>query len=181
MRDTLLFAGLVGFSSGILCRSFFFLPWQVPAFVLLLIGILLIAWIKERRVLYVVCAVALLGVVIGAGRVMVAPSSLPEAFASHVGTEVVFEGVVSREPDIRETTQRVTLEVENNGERTKVLAVAPLYPEIEYGSRVTVRGMLARPEPFETDAGRTFRYDRFLAKDGIFALVGFAYNAEKKK
>ncbi|MDP3402832.1 MAG: ComEC/Rec2 family competence protein, partial [bacterium] len=27
------------------------------------------------------------------------------------------------------------------------------------------------PEPFETDTGRTFRYDQFLAKDTIFALV----------
>lgn len=171
MRDTLLFAGLIGFSSGILCRSFLFFPWQVLIFVLLLTGILLLAWVKEHRVLYVVCAVALLGVVVGAGRVLLEPSSLPETFASRVETEIILEGVVSREPDIRETTQRVTIEVEDNGERAKVLAVAPLYPEIAYGSRVMVRGTLAYPEPFETDTGRTFRYDRFLAKDGVFALV----------
>lgn len=171
MRDALLFAGLVGFSSGILCRSFFFFPWQALIFALLLASILFAAWVRTRRVLYVVCALAFLSFVLGAGRVLLAPSSLPEAFASRVGTEVVLEGVVSAEPDIRETTQRVTIEVEDNGERTKVLAVALVYPEIEYGSRVMVRGTLAHPEPFETDTGRTFRYDRFLAKDGIFALV----------
>jgi competence protein ComEC len=171
MRDTLLFVGLVGFSSGILCRSFFLFPWQVLVFVVLLAGILFLAWVRARRVLYVVCVVALLGVVIGAGRVMLAPSSLPETFVSRIGTEVELKGVVSREPDIRETTQRVTIEIEDNRERTKVLAVAPLYPEVEYGSRVVIRGILAYPEPFETDTGRTFRYDWFLAKDGIFSLV----------
>jgi competence protein ComEC len=39
---------------------------------------------------------------------------------------------------------------------------------------VHVEGTLALPEPFETDTGRTFRYDRFLAKDDVFALVGNA-------
>lgn len=171
MRDSLLVAGLLGFTSGILCRSFFFFPWQILAFIFLLVGILIFSWLRARKIVYLMCAVTLLGVIVGAGRVMLATPSLPETFASRVGTEVLLEGVVSRESDIRETTQRVTIEVEDDGERTKVLAVAPLYPEIQYGSRVTVRGMLARPEPFETDTGRTFRYDRFLAKDGIFALV----------
>lgn len=172
MRDTLLFAGLLGFLSGILCRSFFFFPWQALVFVLLLASILFLAWVMvHRRILYLVCAVVLLSAFVGAGRVMLAPSSLPETFASRVGTEIMLEGVVQAEPDIRETTQRVAVEVEDSGQRTKVLVVAPLYPEIEYGSRVVIRGTLAYPEPFETDTGRTFRYDRFLAKDGIFALV----------
>ncbi|MES2931454.1 MAG: ComEC/Rec2 family competence protein [Patescibacteria group bacterium] len=171
MSRTLLVAGPLGFTGGLLCRSFFFFPWQVLVFALLLSGIFVLAWMHARRVLYGACAVALLGVAIGAGRVMLAPSSLPETFASRIGTEVVLEGVVSREPDIRETTQRVTIKVEDSGERTNALAIAPLYPEIEYGSRVAIRGTLAYPEPFETDTGRTFRYDRFLAKEGIFALV----------
>lgn len=112
-----------------------------------------------------------MGVIMGAGRVMLVPAALPSEFAPLIGTSVTLEGRVIAEPDIRETTQRVTVDVIQNGAHAKLLAVAPLYPDVAYGSRVSVHGTLVYPEPFTTDTGRTFRYDQFLAKDAIFALV----------
>lgn len=171
MSRTLFLSGLLGFASGILCRSFFFLSWHAVLFAFVLAGALFLAWSIRHGRAYILCAVLIFGAGIGAGRVMLAPASLPPAFAALVGTDVSLEGTIVAEPDIRETTQRVTLDVTKDGMHAKVLAVVPLYPGVDYGSRVNVRGKLAYPEPFETDTGRTFRYDRFLAKDAIFALV----------
>ena len=171
MRDSLLVAGLLGFASGILCRSFFFFSWPFLLFMLVVASIFCLAWFLRKRTLYIICAVFVIGSVFGAGRVMLAPSSLPPEFLSLIGSGIELQGTVIAEPDIRETTQRIQLEVTKDGNSTKVLAIAPLYPEISYGAHVIVRGKLAHPEPFETDTGRTFRYDQFLAKDAVLALV----------
>lgn len=174
MDGRLLLAGFVGFASGILCRSLFVFPAAAIVFPLLLAGVVLLVWQSARRIAYLVCALALIGTVFGMGRVMLVPDRLPESFATLLETKVALEGYVISEPDIRETTQRVTIRVREGDREAKVLAVAPLYPEIEYGDHVRVQGKMVLPEPFETETGRTFRYDRFLAKDGIGALVEFA-------
>lgn len=171
MRDALFFAGFLGFVSGILCRSFLFFSWPVLVFLFVLCGVFIATWFFWRRAAYLVCGMALLGCLLGASRVMLMSPALPSVFFPLVGTEVVLEGRIVAEPDIRENTQRVTVEVSQDGVRTKVLAVTPLYPEVKYGDHVLVEGSLKHPEPFATDTGRTFRYDRFLAKNGIFALV----------
>lgn len=171
MHGRLFSAGFVGFASGIACRSLFHFPWQALGFILLLAALFLFVWQGKRRLSYLACAIALTGSVLGIGRVMLAPAGLPEAFVPLLETKATLEGTVVAEPDIRETTQRITIEIEGAGERATVLAVAQLYPEVAYGDLVHIEGKLVQPEPFETDTGRTFRYDRFLAKDGIFALV----------
>lgn len=174
MHGRLFLAGFVGFASGIACRSLFAFPWTAIAFPLLLVGVVLFVWQGARRSAYLACAIALMASALGMGRVMLVPDALPGAFVPLLETDVTLEGVVVAEPDLRETTQRVTIRVREEGAETGVLAVAQLHPEIEYGDRVLVRGTMVLPEPFETDTGRTFRYDRFLAKDGIFALVEHA-------
>lgn len=174
MRGTLLFVGVIGFVSGILCRSLFVFPWHFVALAGLIALAALALFCIRRKMLFLFVAVACFGSVLGMGRVLLVPSALPEAFVPLLETEVVLEGTVAADPDIRETTQRVRLLVEKDGDRTKVLAVAPLYPEVRFGERVIVEGTLVLSEPFETEPGRTFRYDRFLAKDGVFALVEYS-------
>ncbi|MDP2157272.1 MAG: ComEC/Rec2 family competence protein, partial [Nitrospirota bacterium] len=164
-------AGFAGFTSGILCCSFFLLAWWFPV-MLALMGVLVLgtASFSKRKTL-LLCAITMLAAAIGMGRVTVMPSSLPESLMPLLETTASLEGVVVGEPDIRETTQRVPVQVRIQKEETTVLAVLPLFPRIERGDRIRVTGKIVSPEPFETDTGRTFRYDRFLAKDGIFALV----------
>ena len=43
------------------------------------------------------------------------------------------------------------------------------------GDRFKVVGTLSVPEAFEGDTGRIFQYDMYLAKDGIFGIVSYAY------
>lgn len=109
----------------------------------------------------------MLAAVLGAGRMLFVPQTLPDAYVPLVGEEVVLEGIVIAEPDMRETSQRVLARVP----QTNVLAVASLYPEVSYGEQVRISGRFVLPQPFDTDGGRMFRYDQFLAKDGVFALV----------
>ena len=164
-------AGFAGFTSGILCCSFFSLGWWFPA-MLALMGVLVLgtACFSKRKT-QLLCAVTMLAATLGMVRVISMPSGLPESFVPLLETTTSLEGVVVGEPDIRETTQRVPVQIHIQKEQTTMLAVLPLYPRIARGDRIIVTGKVVSPEPFETDTGRTFRYDRFLAKDGIFALV----------
>lgn len=170
----LLASVVAGYAGGLLCRSFFFFPASALLLPFLLALLVFGFWLRKQRIAYLGCAVLLLCLVLGAGRVILAPQQLPHAFVPLLNTEVTLEGTVAGEPDIREGTQRVPVTVSYEDASTKVLVVAPLYPELRYGERIVVTGTLQRPEPFATDTGRTFRYERFLAKDGIFGIVAFA-------
>ena len=48
------------------------------------------------------------------------------------------------------------------------------YTDLEFGDDVYIQGILEKPEAFETTRGRSFAYDTYLAKDGIFYLMSFA-------
>lgn len=163
--------GTIGFCIGILIASFVPVSFSLAGFLLLLGIIATGAFGATRRSTYLVIGIAIVCCSLGFARVAVAPSNLPGAFVPLLETRVTFEGVITADPDVREERQRVTIRVSHEGIDTKVLAVAPLFPEVHYGERVTVTGRMVTPEPFATDGGREFRYDRFLAKDGVFALI----------
>lgn len=171
MTDRLLLAGVVGFALGICAYAAFTPDWPCIAFAGLLAVLAGISYALAKRPLYALFACALMGIALGAGRTLFAPQALPAAFVPMLETRVSFEGVVVAEPDVREIHQRVTLLMREGESTTRVLAVAPLYPSVRYGETVHAEGTFVRPEPFETDNGRTFRYDAFLAKDGVFALI----------
>lgn len=166
-----LLLGALGFASGIICRSFFIFPVLVFGFPIAVgVGLLVLAWQRNSRAVCLI-ALCLLGVGIGGIRTAFVPSTLPEAFMPMLGSTVVLEGVVVREPDIRETSQRITVLISKDGVRTRVLLVGPLYPEVSYGMQLSAEGQFKQPEPFSTDGGRTFAYDQFLSKDGVFAML----------
>ena len=80
-------------------------------------------------------------------------------------------GTIVADPDVREKNQQLIISLQKNGQQTSVLAFAPLFQKFKYGERVLLAGTLAPPSNFVTDSGRTFHYDNFLAKKGIFAVV----------
>jgi len=173
MTDRLLLIGVVGLASGILCRSLFGISWQV----VVLTGIVALALFIIGRIrtahLYTGMAVFLMCVSLGAGRTVFVPVIPPASFQILFDSKVALTGSIVRDPDLRETTQRITVEVVEEGARMRVLVVSPLYPEYRYGERVRIEGTLKKPEPFDTNGGREFRYDQFLAKDGIFGIVNY--------
>jgi competence protein ComEC len=165
----MLAGAVLGFLLGIVLAA---LVSPVPAtlfFLLLALAFSLLRFLQKKP-LYAALAVLSIAASFAALRVSLMPSSVPEAFLERTGSETVIEGKIVADPDVRETTQRIVIEAEG----ARVLAVAPLFPELGYGERVEARGTLEVPEPFETGGGRAFAYDQFLAKDGIFLMLSDA-------
>ncbi|HEX8947082.1 MAG TPA: ComEC/Rec2 family competence protein [Candidatus Paceibacterota bacterium] len=160
-----------GFALGVFVRSLYALPWEMWAFVAAAASILLAAWFFVRRRVYVLASVTLIAMLVGIIRVALVPMALPSAFARELGKEVTLTGTVVAAPDIRDTNARISIEATEAGQRTRVLAVVSRADIPAYGAQVTVRGKLEAPKPFATEYGRTFRYDRYLAASGIYALM----------
>jgi competence protein ComEC len=166
----MLFTIVIGFSLGTLAAALSMPSWPAAAFVAALPpAALALPRVRGGRVSRAAC-IALLACASGMARTLLAPHELPPPFAPLIGTDAVLDGVIAADIDARETSQRVTVEAERSGARTRTLAVLPAYPTLAYGERVRVSGRLERPEPFD-GGGRTFRYDRYLAKDGVFAVM----------
>jgi competence protein ComEC len=102
--------------------------------------------------------------------------SVPEMTSSDVGfyngQKVKIKGVVCSEPDRGATSQKfrmcAKLLTGPGGAGSvdgKVLVHTGGYPRYDYGQLLAVEGKLQKPEPFQG-----FAYDKYLAKDGIYAL-----------
>lgn len=167
----MLLMGVIGFSFGILLYSYGGLGWAGVSYALFVSALFFVLWAYKKEATYLAVGVLFFGILFGAARTELVPKSLPAEFEKAVGTEQRIEGRVVADPDIRENSQRLTVEVESERGKTNVLVVAPLFPKVSYGEVVHATGLLTLPEPFETTGGRVFRYDRFLAKDGIFSVM----------
>jgi competence protein ComEC len=84
-------------------------------------------------------------------------------FQEYVGKEIVFEGTVIKEPDKRETSTRLYVEVQEE----LLLVATDKNSPVRYGDRVTVTGKLKAPEAFATELGRTFDYPTYLLVRGV--------------
>lgn len=162
-----------GFASGIFLRSFFVVGWGAAAFLFFLAVLFGCARWRVARGAYASLALFFLaatsGVVLTASR----DTPPPTPFASEVGAYVSYEGVVIRDPDVRDANQRIVVRVTEKDVSTNVLVVAQRSEQVAVGDRVTMFGTLSFPEPFEGDNGRVFRYDTYLEKDGIRFMIPF--------
>ncbi len=101
-----------------------------------------------------------------------------------IGGVVSVQGIVSSEPDARETNTNVVLEtkliVQGDSstilpEYTNILVHVPSYPALQYGDEIIVAGKITIPKSIATAPGeRTFDYPTYLAKDGIYYEMSFA-------
>ncbi len=168
-----LIAIVSGFIGGVGVRSIFYFEWEPTAFVLILAALCAaFAFLKPRRV-YMVGALFFIFVVLGMVRASLADTPAPDAFMRDLRHRVSYEGVVTADPDVREKSQRIALEVRSGESTVGMLAVMPLSADVKVGDRVRVNGTLSLPQAFETDGGRTFRYDKYLQARGIRFLISF--------
>jgi len=85
--------------------------------------------------------------------------------------EITLIGTVVKEPDIRETNTKLTIEVRpplNSGGRTsaKLLVTVNRYPEYQYGDELKITGKLQTPPAFED-----FNYKNYLKNKGIYSVM----------
>lgn len=172
---TTLVAVVSGFASGVFLRSLFVFSWPVIIFVLILATLFSATAFFKSRPLYVFGGIFCLCVVFGMIRASFAETPLPSVFANQIKQRVSYEGIVVADPDVRDANQRVQIRVSSGGETTIMLTVAPRTPVVAVGEKVRVSGTLAVPEPFASDGGRIFRYDKYLERDGVRFMLNFAY------
>ncbi len=111
-------------------------------------------------------------------------ASLPPQDASGLGFyndrgEVTITGVVSRDPQIGDTSTRIRLskiEIMTENSRVDVagdvLLFVPRYPTYAYGDALRVTGELETPPVFYDDTGEIdFDYRAYLAHQGIYSTM----------
>ncbi|MBI1975521.1 MAG: ComEC/Rec2 family competence protein [Candidatus Vogelbacteria bacterium] len=76
-----------------------------------------------------------------------------------IGSMISTAAIVVDEPDAREDGVRFVAEFED----ARAIVFARRYPEVRYGDRIRLKGLLDRPENFSAD----FDWVSYLAKDGI--------------
>src|SRR3989338_746306 len=173
-RDKFFYFGLFGFALGIFFRSFFdfgAIFWQ---FLIFLAGAILVAGFILKNFRKVTLTIFILAAGLGIWRFdLSADKGIAPALENKVGNMVLLEGIISAEPDERETNTKLTIDLAST--TGKILATVAPYPKFSYGDKVQLRGILEKPKNFnESDdspngeAGlRQFDYVSYLAKDGI--------------
>lgn len=122
------------------------------------------------------CALAIVGAAVYS---LLAPAPSTPELDTSLNTTTVLEGVVIQDPDVREKTIRLVVEVEKTNSSsiygtTRVLISVDRFSDVSYGDYVIAKGKLQKPESFETDTGRTFDYPTYLRAHGIAYELSFA-------
>jgi competence protein ComEC len=85
--------------------------------------------------------------------------------------QYTYQGTIISPPDTRIDHQKIKLKTtqlihpQTKKISGNILIKIPLYPPYEYGDQVQVTSFLIQPQPIED-----FRYDKYLAKEGIYSL-----------
>jgi competence protein ComEC len=175
MRIALLLTISLGFLAGVAWRTLVAVPQSVMLFMLLLAGVLALVWRRNSGAvsspLPLHLALFFVFASLGVMRTEIAAwQFMDTSLVGEVGQEVMFEGVIVREPDYRQNSVQLTVEYEDE----LLLVSADRLGSYAYGDLVLVAGELELPEAFETDLGRTFNYPGYLRAKGIEYRVSFA-------
>ena len=161
---------LLSFVIGVGAMSFIQIDFAyVYGLLLLDVVVLIIFWSVRKYRIIGLCA---LFFILGMARMILAQPNLenPKHIAYYNGQDVVVEGVVAQEPDVRLDHQKLTFKVRAVSESDdkvsgRLLVKTNLYPEYEYGELVRVSCAIERPEQIED-----FAYDKYLARYDIYSV-----------
>lgn len=183
MEARTLWSLIIGFLLGVFARSFLPLGLSVAGFVALLAtSAFIFAYIDEaKRKSLIIFAVALVAFAGGVLRMNDAVLVGDPELTARLDKKVAIEGIVSGEPDVRESNVRISLNTDSIAFATSsvaihagVLVIAPPNTSVKYGDRVRAEGTIRLPQAFEVGEGRQFNYPEYLAKDGIGYELAFA-------
>jgi len=165
----------LSFIGGIFLNSVIQIP-QLLMLAFLILGILFISvlWPHKNFVVIGFCILFLVsGIWQHQGAELRSMKSELRSF-NDTGETITLIGVVFSEPDIREKSQKLTIEIKqlnyyaagSRSEKEKVLATINRYPEYQYGDKLKITGKLETPPVYED-----FNYKDYLAKDGIYSVM----------
>lgn len=165
----MIYVAAAGFALGIVV-SIQIIPSIYILYFLGCVGIIFFLSFLQKRNRKVL-AVGLFIIAFSIGGIRTLPFLSPALpLENNVGEEIILEGFISEEVDVRENHQRLVVDVDV----TRVLISTDLVSDFSYGQYVRVRGSLRKPEAFLTETGRMFHYDTYLGKDNIQYQISFA-------
>jgi competence protein ComEC len=162
---------------GVAIESFWEINIRTRLVFLLLAIVLIFSWLRLR--LLKVFGFALLFLLFGLWRYDLAVSNAPQEHIKFYNEQenIIFEGLVVAEPDIRKDQIKYTIKVDNVTKfnkaveaEGKVLVSTSHYPEYNYGDRLNIKGELLTPGVYND-----FSYKDYLAK---FQIYSVCYNPE---
>jgi competence protein ComEC len=171
---TLIYLGCA-WLAGILLGSLLHLPSEFVGLLTILPLASFLLWRKEWPVRLI--SVFFLFLLLGILRFnATAPlQSFGEGHIGHYNDQgwVRIEGIVSGEPDVRDTYTNLPVEVsriEVDGQEHEVIGTvlvrAPHYPQYDYGDELEIEGLLETPPVLED-----FSYREYLARQGIYSIL----------
>src|SRR3989338_7018483 len=138
VRDKFFYSGLAGFALGIFFRSFYdFGPisWQ---FLIFLAGAIFVGCFILKNFRQITLAVFILAIGLGIGRFdWSADKEIAADLKAKIGQTILLEGIISTEPDERETNTKLTIDIAST--TGKILATVAPYPKFSYGDKVQLR------------------------------------------
>ena len=158
---------MFGFFGGVAFASLFHHGIAFILFVAFLGLLVFLLALPESKIR--VLSLVLFFFALGCFRVELVPTRADSPLKELIGKQIILEGVIRKEPDVRENSTRLFVDVQ--GEH--ILVVVKKYPEFEYGEKISLTGKIVLPENFANDNGREFDYISYLAKDGIFYEMAF--------
>lgn len=191
MKHILVYILVAGFTLGVLVRSF--IPASdsatlggVFSFSLFLIflstAIAFLYYIKKGKDKNIVLAILFIFAAgLGVLRFDVAYLNQGDVVLNHfIGEHVVVEGLIIDEPDERENSTKLIVQLNSLtepkaeiGKTGKVIVTVESHPVFSYGEEVRIEGVLQKPEGFIGDEGDYFDYASYLSKDDIFYQMFF--------
>lgn len=171
--EKLLITSLLGFSGGVIFRSFYNFGWSFAIF-FIFIGALLAAIFFSQRLIGLglknykapIFLMSLFLFAFGLGviryEIKDAGNNFP-LLEKQINSKVVLRGMIVDEPDERENYLQLTIKAEDSG--AKILIRTNRYGIFRYGDAVEIKGILKKPEIFSDS---TFDWPAYLAKDDIY-------------
>jgi len=154
---------------GGICIASFFIDSIIIVIIGLIVGLLLIASFYENKTIVVIgfcfifCSIGIF--LFGFNLSKVENNEL----IKFDNQEVVFEGVVSSDPERGSTKTQLIVDVFNQERKVgKILIFIDKYSPVKYGDRIEIKGTIKVPQQLDN-----FDYQGYLAKDGVSVIISF--------
>lgn len=177
-KSTIFLWGCIAFLCGVGLRSAFVFS-DIVFFSVVVggLGALIVSGRWRWGILVgVVCMASGLGIIRYAWSI---PDPIPADIQYYHQQKTTFIGTVVAEPDTRADHVKLTVAAEKLADghivHGRVLVNTKLYPQYRYGDQLSVTCQLEAPGLIESDDGRDFRYDQYLA---IFRVYTVCYRPQ---
>jgi competence protein ComEC len=173
--STTYYTTLLALIGGVFIATFYTISFATLAWLgVLALTLLVVGTRTEKRIPRNYLLVITLGTIflnIGMLRMELAKSEFGySSLQTQVGELVTLKGEVVRDPEVREKSLQVYVEVGTD----LLLVTVDRYTRVAYGDVVSITGTVKLPEAFVTDLGRSFNYPAYLKARGVEYQLAFA-------